>query len=184
MLKYAKIINGATGLCAVGEGTNISEYISMGMSKMYVQQSDIDGFWYIAAKCPMKTEEQKAKAEQLRLQELSMTRSDFFDGTIKAFGLGQEELEVAIEAVLAQASIEDVLKKVALNNYKNALNFYRKHDLFTILSGIEIPVGESSINIGAAQWDRFFDETDKKNPEAWRELLPGVVEEEGESNEF
>lgn len=122
-------------------------------------------------------EQEQAQKERERIQSLSMTRSDFFDGTIKAFGAGQEELLLAVETVLAGLEISEVDKKVALNNYKNALNFYRKHPLFTMLSDVEIPVSEEvSITISSEQWDRFFDETDKRNPEAYKELLP-VVEE-------
>lgn len=122
-------------------------------------------------------EEEQAKKEQERIQSLSMTRSDFFDGTIKAFGAGQDELLDAIEAVLTGIEIADIDKKVALNNYKNALNFYRKHPLFTMLADVEIPVSEGgSITISSEQWDRFFDETEKGNPEAYKELLPKPVE--------
>lgn len=118
-------------------------------------------------------EAELAEQERERIQSLSMTRSDFFDGTIKAFGADSEDLLKAIEYVLAGLEIADVDKKVALNNYKNALNFYRKHPLFTMLADVEIPIREGvSITISSEQWDGFFDETDKKNPEAYKELLP------------
>lgn len=124
-------------------------------------------------------EAELVEQERERIQSLSMTRSDFFDGTIKAFGADSEDLLKAIEYVLAGLEITDVDKKVALNNYKNALNFYRKHPLFTMLSDVEIPVSESvSITISSEQWNRFFDETDKKNPEAYKELLPVIQETE------
>lgn len=122
-------------------------------------------------------EAELAEKERERIQELSMTRSDFFDGTIKAFGADSEDLLKSIEYVLGKLEIADVDKKVALNNYKNALNFYRKHPLFTMLSDVEIPVSENmSITISSEQWDRFFDETDKKNTEAYKELLPSCAE--------
>lgn len=124
-------------------------------------------------------EAELAQKEHERIQSLSMTRSDFFDGTIKAFGADSEDLLKAIEYVLGNLEIADVDKKVALNNYKNALNFYRKHPLFTMLADVEIPVSEGvSITISSEQWDRFFDETDKKNPEAYKELLPRPAEEQ------
>ena len=109
--------------------------------------------------------------EQERIQSLSMTRSDFFDGMIMAFGTDSEDLLSAIQNVLNNLSIDEVQKKIAINNYKNALNFYRKHDLFKLLSNIPIEIGEFFITITGAQWDRFFDETNKKNPEAYKELL-------------
>ena len=115
--------------------------------------------------------EKKEQAERERIQELSMTRSDFFDGMIMAFGLGQAELRVVVENILNVLNISDIEIKVALNNYDNALNFYRKHTLFTLLSGINLPISEEkNIVIYSEQWDRFFDKTSKKNPEAYKEL--------------
>ena len=59
MIKYAKVINEQTGLCEVGTGTNSKFYQSIGMTKLDVQQSDIDNAWYLSEKCPMKTDEEK-----------------------------------------------------------------------------------------------------------------------------
>lgn len=90
---------------------------------------------------------------------------------IMAFGLGQAELRVVIENILNSINITDVEIKVALNNYDNALNFYRKHTLFTLLSGIDIPITDDYIiNITGEQWDKFFDETSKGNPNAYSVL--------------
>lgn len=136
-------------------------------------------------------DEKRQQKEQARIQALSMTRSDFFDGTIKAFGVDSDDLLVAIEAVLDTIQIPEIEKKVAINNYKNALNFYRKHPLFTVLSDVPIPVGQNvTIQITSEQWDKFFDETDKRNLDAYKELLPVVstvtepeAEEENEVKE-
>lgn len=118
-------------------------------------------------------EEEKIAKEKARILELSMTRSDFFDGTIKAFGADESDLFTGIGQVLTPMGISDVEKKIALNNYQNALNFYRKHPLFTMLSDIPIPISEDvTITISSEQWDRFFDETNKRNPDAYKELLP------------
>ena len=126
-------------------------------------------------------EEEQAEIERQRIMSLYMTRSDFFDGLIRAFGIDEDDLLPVLQQLLVTLPIEDVQKKIALNNYKNALNFYRKHDLFTLLSGVTIPVTpELSITIESEQWDRFFDETNKRNPDAYKELLPPVVEENNE----
>lgn len=124
-------------------------------------------------------EEKQKQKEKARIQELSMTRSDFFDGIIRAFGLDDMELLVIIQDVLSPLPIAEIEKKIAVNNYKNALNFYRKHPLFTMLSDVEIPVAQNTIVIiTAEQWDTFFDETDKKNPDAYKALLPPQEEVE------
>lgn len=103
----------------------------------------------------------KEQAERERIQALSMTRSDFFDGMIMAFGLGQAELRVVIENILNSINITDIDIKVALNNYDNALNFYRKHTLFTLLNNVEIPINEDLTLLFTSDiWDKFFDTKD------------------------
>ena len=71
MIKYAKIINEETGLCEVGTGTNATFYQSIGMIELDVQQSDIDGAWYLKDKCPMKSEEEK-KQELIEKRNLEI----------------------------------------------------------------------------------------------------------------
>lgn len=110
--------------------------------------------------------------ERERILALYMTRSDFFDGTIKAFGADSDDLLQILESVIATLPVSELEKKVAINNYKNALNFYRKHTLFTLLSGTPLPMGGQTVIITTEQWDRFFDETNKRNPNAYQELLP------------
>lgn len=63
MIKYAKIINNQTKQCEVGLGTNQAVYQSLGFTPQDVEQSDIDGQWYLKGYAPMKTDEQKAQEE-------------------------------------------------------------------------------------------------------------------------
>lgn len=71
MIKYAKIINQEIGLCEVGTGTNAEFYQSIGMTLLDVQQSDIDGAWYLTEKCPMKSDEEKLQqAKETKLKEI------------------------------------------------------------------------------------------------------------------
>jgi hypothetical protein len=118
---------------------------------------------------------QKEAKEKERIEALSMTRSDFFDNTIKAWGADSNDLLPVIEGILDTLPISDIEKKIAINNYNNALNFYRKHTLFTLLSGVPITIGENTIIITEAQWDSFFDEVSKRNPEAYKKLLPDLA---------
>ncbi len=134
-----------------------------------IEETDIDYQFYGGE---YLTPEEIEVKERERLDALSMTRSDFFDGFILAFGLGQTELRAIVENILNQINITDVEIKVALNNFDNALNFYRKHTLFSLLSGIDIPITEEkTINIASTQWDKFFDETSKQNPDAYKFLI-------------
>ena len=127
------------------------------------------------------TEEEKQEQEHERIQGLSMTRSDFFDGMIMAFGLGQVELRAIVENILNSINITPVEIKVALNNFDNALNFYRKHTLFTLINGVNIPINETTYLLFTSDiWDKFFDETNKRNPEAYKELQKAIHEIEPE----
>lgn len=167
MLKYCFIKDIETGLVQLGAGCPDEYYQEIGMEQREVQQSDVDYQWYLADKCPIKTEEQKQEEERQRILGLSMTRSDFFDATIMAFGANENDLLTVLSSLLATIPLSNTEKKIALNNYKNALNFYRKHTLFTLLSGVPIPISETeTITITSEQWDRFFDTRD------YRELLP------------
>ena len=122
---------------------------------------------YIVIDCELTLnpnfEEEKRQKERERLDSLYMTRSDFFDGFIMAFNLGQVELRAIVEQILNSINITDVEIKVALNNYDNALNFYRKHTLFTLLNNVEIPINETMTLVFTSDiWDKFFDTKDYK----------------------
>ena len=129
------------------------------------------------------TEEEKKEQEHERIQTLYMTRSDFFDGFILAFNLGQVELRAIVEQILNSINITDVEIKVALNNFDNALNFYRKHALFTLLNGVEIPISEGITLVFTSDiWDKFFDTKDYKElQKAIHEVKPEPTEEINEN---
>lgn len=120
--------------------------------------------------------EEQVQKEKARINELSMTRSDFFDGTIMAWGIGQDELLVLIQGLLDTLPIEDVKKLIAINNFKNALNFYRKHDLFKMLTNIPIQLTETlQVTLTDEHLDKFFDEVNKGNKETAWQYLPQPV---------
>lgn len=119
------------------------------------------------------TKDEVFQKEHERIQELSVTKSDFFDATIMAFGVDGNDLLPAIAAIIESSPVDSKLKKIAINNYQNAKDFYRKHEIFNVIAGLPIKISnELTITITSEQLDRFFDESDKKNPEAYKELLP------------
>lgn len=148
MIKYAQLINEETGLCEVGIGTNTDFYKSIGMVELDVQQSDIDNAWYLAEKCPMKSDEEKAKAERERLDNLSMTRGDVFEALILAKGLGKAQIRAMIE----QAELDTVTKALYLNRFDEALEFYRGYPIFDMLG--------QALGITSEMLDKFFDTKD------------------------
>ncbi|MBO6180802.1 hypothetical protein J6O86_03855 [bacterium] len=158
-------------------GTSECPYANKDIENIEISEeifNEIEKYTYFEGEIIPDThyEEKQAKKEQERINRLSMTRSDFFDGTIKAFGIDGNDLLIIIENILNTLKIDTIEKKIAINNYRNALNFYRNHTLFTLLSNIPIKISEDlTITITDKQWDKFFDETDKKNPEAYKELL-------------
>lgn len=117
-------------------------------------------------------EEKQIKKEKERIQELFMTRSDFFDGTIDAWGVDEAALLPLIESMVNSMPLDDRLKLKAMNNFKNALNFYRKHDLFNMIVNIPLQLSESvQVIITDEHLDKFFDEVAKGNKDtAWQNL--------------
>lgn len=68
MLKYVKDID-ENGKCGqVGTGTNADYYKSIGMVRKDVEQSEVDGQWYLKDLCPHYSDEEKlnnAKTDKL-----------------------------------------------------------------------------------------------------------------------
>ena len=82
MLKYCFIKNKETGLVQLGAGCSEEFYLSIGMIKRDVKQSDIDNDWYLTEQCPMKTDEEKAKEEAEKLATSNMTKLDFVNALV------------------------------------------------------------------------------------------------------
>jgi hypothetical protein len=74
---YAKIENEQTKTVSIGTGTNHAFYESIGMVEMDVEQSDIDGQWYVKGHAPMKSEAQKQ-------EEAIKAAYDAFDANVEA----------------------------------------------------------------------------------------------------
>ena len=137
-----------------------------------IEETDID---YQLYNGEYLTPEEIAVKERERLDNLFMTRSDFFDGMIMAFGLDSKELRVIVENVLGSINVTPVQIRVALNNYDNALNFYRKHTLFTLINNVQIPISETMYLLFTDDiWDGFF------NTKDYHQLLQAIHEVENE----
>ena len=151
MKQLAKIINEQTGLCDIALGDNTKFFLSQGFVELDVQKSDIDGNLYLTDKCPMKSDEEKAKEERERLDNLSMTRGDVFEALILAKGLGKAQIRTMIE----QAKLDTVTKALYLNRFDEALEFYRGYPIFDMLG--------QTLGITNEMLDKFFDTKDYHN---------------------
>lgn len=152
MLKYAKIINEETGLCEVGLGTNSSFYQSIGMTGLDVQQSDIDNNWYLANKCPMKTDEQKAQEEAERIAMLNLTAADVERAIYKAKGLDFDDIITMVQAQPLSEEGTPILDIKALKIELRANNFYRGSEWVATVGAI--------LGFTKQQLDEFFETND------------------------
>lgn len=94
------------------------------------------------------TDEEKAKAERERLDNLFMRRGDVFEALILAKGLGKAQIRAMIE----QASLDDITKALYLNRFDEALDFYRGYPIFDMLGQV--------LSITGTMLDKFFDTKD------------------------
>ena len=113
-----------------------------------VEQSEVDGNWYLKEECPHKTDEEKAKEERERLDNLSMTRGDVFEALILAKGLGKPQIRAKIE----KAELDDITKALYLNRFDEALEFYRGYPIFNMLG--------KQLDITGEMLDKFFETED------------------------
>lgn len=147
MIKYAKITNEETGLVEVGLGTNTEFYQSIGMVELDVQQSDIDGNWYLAEKCPMKTDEQKEQEEKERIAKLYLTGADVERGIYKAKGMDFDDIIAFVTANPPQG-----LDIKALKIELKANNFYRGNPYVEAIGSL--------LGFTSEQLDEFFETND------------------------
>ena len=144
MIKYAKILNKETGLVEVGAGTDNSFYKSIGFTPLDVQQSDIDGNWYLIDKCEMKSDEQKAQEEAERIAMLNLTAADVERAIYKAKGLDFDDIVATLNST--QPSGIDVK---ALKIELKANNFYRGNPYIDAVGTL--------LGFTAEQLNRFFE---------------------------
>ena len=94
------------------------------------------------------TDEEKAKAERERLDNLSMTRGDVFEALILAKGLTKPQIRAMIE----KAELDDITKALYLNRFDEALEFYRGYPIFNMLG--------KQLDITGKMLDKFFETKD------------------------
>lgn len=154
MKKYVRI-DEKTGRCLdIGEGSDIQFYKSIGFTEQEVEQSDVDGNWYLKGYAPMKTEEEKAQEEAERIGMLKLTRGDVFRALLLAKGITREQLRSQLEVMPASTQEETIKKELALIDFDEALDFYRGNPLIDTVG--------LALGLTKEQLDRFFETNDYK----------------------
>lgn len=154
MKKYVRI-DEKTGRCLdIGEGSDIQFYKSIGFTEQEVEQSDVDGNWYLKGYAPMKTEEEKAQEEAERIGMLKLTRGDVFRALLLAKGITREQLRSQLEVMPASTQEETVKRELALIDFDEALDFYRGNPLIDTVG--------LALGLTKEQLDRFFETNDYK----------------------
>lgn len=105
MFKYCKVLDEKIGLVQIGVGCPDEYYKEIGMESRNVQQSDVDGNWYVIDKCPMKTQEQKEQEERERISMLSVTKLDFLKYVCKPNGITYTKL---MEIINSSENLQEV----------------------------------------------------------------------------
>lgn len=105
-----------------------------------------------------RREEERQQAEQERINQLHMTRGDFFEGFILATGLKPFVLRSYIENM---QGITEVEKTLFLNRFDNALDFYRGYPAVDMVGNL--------LGISSEQLTRYFETKD------YHELTPNIT---------
>lgn len=95
------------------------------------------------------------KKEEERISNLFMARGDMFEALILAFGKDKNDIRVMIENL---PDLTEVERKLYLNRFDEALNFYRSHPAVDLLGAM--------LGISKERMDKFFDSKD------YKDLLP------------
>lgn len=96
-----------------------------------------------------------AEREAERISKLSMTRGDMFEALILAFGKDKNDIRLMVENL---PDLTEVERKLYLNRFDEALNFYRSHPAVDLLGAM--------LGISKERMDKFFDTKD------YKDLLP------------
>lgn len=152
MIKLAKVIDKDSAKVSLAQGTDTDWFISQGYSQLEVKQSDIDFDWYLAEKCPMKTDEQKAQEQAERTAMLKLTRGDVFRALLLAKGVTREQIKMQLEAMPMSTTEEKISRELALIDFDEALDFYRGNPLIDTVG--------LGLGITKQQLDEFFETND------------------------
>lgn len=114
MVSLVKVLN-ASGVVAVAEGDDKEYFIANGYKELEIEQSDVDGNWYIKGKAPMMGEDEKIAKEKARIASLTCTKR-VLALALKQLGVSYQQLKELI-ATDEDAQLEwDLCVELQRNN--------------------------------------------------------------------
>ena len=147
MKKYVKIVDNLKKTCLVGTGKDIEYYKRQGYIQKEVEQSDLDGNWYLKGYAPMKPQEQKVREEIQRIAQLNLTAADVERAIYRARGMDFDDVVALVEN--SRTSEIDVK---ALKIELKANNFYRGNPYIDAVGTL--------LGFTKTQLDEFFETND------------------------
>ena len=147
MKKYVKIIDNLKKTCIVGTGKDFEYYKCQGYIQKEVEQSDLDGNWYLKGYAPTKPQEQKVREEIQRIAQLNLTAADVERAIYRARGMDFNDVVALVEN--SSASEIDIK---ALKIELRANNFYRGNPYIDAVGTL--------LGFTKTQLDEFFETND------------------------
>lgn len=147
MKKYVKIIDNLKKTCIVGIGKDFEYYKRQGYIQKEVEQSDLDGNWYLKGYAPTKPQEQKVREEIQRIAQLNLTAADVERAIYRAKGMDFDDVVALVEN--SRTSEIDVK---ALKIELRANNFYRGNPYIDAVGTL--------LGFTKTQLDEFFETND------------------------
>lgn len=147
MKKYVKIIDNLKKTCIVGMGKDFEYYKRQGYIQKEVEQSDLDGNWYLKGYAPTKPQEQKVREEIQRIAQLNLTAADVERAIYRARGMDFNDVVALVEN--SNASEIDIK---ALKIELRANNFYRGNPYIDAVGTL--------LGFTKTQLDEFFETND------------------------
>ena len=147
MKKYVKIVDNLKKTCLVGTGKDIEYYKHQGYAQEEVEQSDLDGNWYLKGYAPMKPQEQKIREEMQHIAQLNLTAADVERAIYRAKGIDFDDVVALVEN--SRTSEIDVK---ALKIELKANNFYRGNPYIDAVGTL--------LGFTKTQLDEFFETND------------------------
>lgn len=113
-LRYAKVID-ENGRVEIAVGTNIEYYKSIGMQLLDVELSDVDNAWYLAEKCPHKSEDEKTQERKENFEsQFLLTSKGNYRLQPKGYANAQQSIDTINNIVNASGGLTEQIANMII----------------------------------------------------------------------